>query len=67
MENEMNVAEPRHMKHLDLRFFWLRDEVEKKTISISYCPTDRMPADIMTKSLGRIKVKECAAMLGLTW
>src|SRR6201999_4175469 len=29
------------MKHLDLKFFWLRDEVtEKKSISTVHCPTN---------------------------
>jgi hypothetical protein len=54
------------MKHLDVRYYWLRDEVEKKTISVSYCPTDQMPADILTKALTRDKVENCCKMLGLT-
>jgi hypothetical protein len=52
------------MKHLDLRYFWLHDEVEK-TISVDYCPTERMQADLFTKSLPLLKVKECCRMLGL--
>ena len=31
-----------HMKHLDLRFYWLRDVVEDKTITVKYCPTKEM-------------------------
>ena len=53
------------MKHLDLRFFWLRDQVEKKVISVAYIPTDTMPADILTKPLGRVKVDACRQLLGL--
>ena len=53
------------MKHLDVRYFWLRDEVEKKTISIHYCPTSKMPADILTKALPREKVQACCKMLGV--
>lgn len=32
------------MKHLDLRFYWLRDEVEKGTIQMEYIGTDEMRA-----------------------
>jgi transposase InsO family protein len=53
------------MKHLDLRFYWLRDEVDKGRISISHLRTDAMPADILTKALGRVKVGEMVEMLGL--
>ena len=53
------------MKHLDLRFFWLRDQVEAKAIAVAYIPTDAMPADILTKPLGRLKVNACRQLLGL--
>ena len=53
------------MKHLDLRFYWLRDEVDKGTISVSYCPTADMPADMLTKSLSRDKVQLGRKLLGL--
>jgi hypothetical protein len=53
------------MKHLDLRFYWLRDAVEEGVISMIYCPTEKMPADILTKALPLGKVKECCRMLGL--
>lgn len=65
----LSVAKnPEHhgrMKHLDLRFYWLRDEVEKGTISLKWIPTDEMPADILTKALGRVKVLTMVKLLGL--
>jgi hypothetical protein len=66
----LSVAKnPEHhgrMKHLDLRFYWLRNEVEKETIVMKYLPTEEMPADILTKALGRVKVEEMVKMIGLT-
>jgi hypothetical protein len=53
------------MKHLDLRYYWLRDEVEKREIELEHLGTDQMPADIMTKALGRIKVGEMVRLIGL--
>ena len=55
------------MKHLDLKYFWLRDEVAvKKSLATVYCPTNFMPADILTKSLPLVKVKYALGLLGLT-
>ena len=62
------IKNPEHhgrMKHLDLRFYWLRDEVEKGIISVAYCPTEAMPADLLTKALPLVKVQACCKMLGL--
>ena len=53
------------MKHLDLRFYWLRDEVAKGGMRVVYCPTDRMPADLLTKPLSAVKVDVCCKLLGL--
>ena len=53
------------MKHLDLRFYWLRDEVEKGTFSVKYIPTDHMVADLLTKPLTKPKVVDSCIMLGL--
>ncbi|KAL5520686.1 hypothetical protein ACEPAF_2688 [Sanghuangporus sanghuang] len=60
-----NPEHHRHMKHLDLHFYWLRDIVEAGHIKVHYLPTQTMPADIMTKALSRVKVQEMCKMLGL--
>ena len=68
-QSALSVARnPEHhgrMKHLDLRYFWLRDEVQKKHISVDHQRTDEMPADLLTKSLARDKVEKFRAMMGL--
>ena len=53
------------MKHLDLRFYWLRDIVEAGQIQVKHLRTDQMPADLLTKPLGRLKVQGMCEMLGL--
>lgn len=71
MDNQSAVQvakNPEHhgrMKHLDLRFYWLRNEVEKGRMRFVHIGTDKMPADIMTKALGRLKVEGMRHMLGL--
>ena len=68
-QSALSVAKnPEHhgrMKHLDLRYYWLRDVVEAGQIDVCYLPTKSMPADIMTKALGRIKVQEMCELLGI--
>ena len=71
MDNQSAISvakNPEHhgrMKHLDLRFYWLRDEVAKGCIEVVHLRTSHMPADILTKSLPKPKVLEMVKMLGL--
>ena len=53
------------MKHLDLRFYWLRDAVNDKMISPSFIPTAEQVADILTKPLPVAKVDYCTKMMGI--
>ena len=68
-QSALSVAKnPEHhgrMKHLDLRFYWLRGTVHSGLITLRYVPTAEMPADVMTKPLARIKVAEMRGLLGL--
>jgi hypothetical protein len=38
-------------KHISVKYFWLKDRIENGEITIEYCPTENMIADIMTKPL----------------
>ena len=52
---------------LNVRYFFLTDQVEKKNLSIEYCPTDEMWADFMTKPLqGEKFIKFRNDILGCT-
>ena len=68
-QSAISVANnPEHhgrMKHLDLRFYWLRDMVELGSIRVKHLRTEDMPADLLTKPLGRLKVNNLRHMLGL--
>jgi hypothetical protein len=71
MDNQLAIQVARnpkhhgHMKHLDLRYFWLRNEVVKGHLAPRYIPTAEMAADILTKVLARVKVKTAREQLGL--
>ena len=38
-------------RHIDIRYFFSKDRVDKKEISIKCCPTTKMLADFFTKAL----------------
>ncbi len=71
MDNQSAISvskNPEHhgrMKHLDLRFYWLRDAVNDKMITPSFVPTTEQVADILTKPLPAAKVEYCRRMMGI--
>ena len=54
-----------HMKHIDLRYHFIREAVEDNIIRMEYIPTQENIADIFTKVLARPKFKEFVEGLGL--
>lgn len=54
------------MKHLDLRYYWLRDAVADGIISPEYVPTDQQLADILTKAVYPKTINYAVPLLGLT-
>jgi len=53
------------MKHLDLRFYWLRDAVDDGHIVPVFVPTAQQVADIFTKSLACADMQCCRKSLGI--
>ena len=53
------------MRHLDVRYFWLRDMVEKKKLDVSYIPTAQQTADLLTKPLSVDFVETHRRSMGL--
>ena len=40
-------------KHIDIKYHYVREQVDKGTIQLQYCSTEEMLADILTKGLNR--------------
>ncbi|CAI7803621.1 unnamed protein product [Closterium sp. NIES-53] len=51
-------------KHIALRYFFVKDEIEKGRLELSYCPTSEMAADYLTKKLGKHKFEYCMLLTG---
>ena len=52
-------------KHIDIRYHFIKFHVQEGSIILSYCPTEDMIADILTKSVPLIKHKYFTHDLGL--
>lgn len=44
-------------KHIDTKYHFVTDLVKKNVISLKYCPTEEMIADMLTKLLGAVKLR----------
>ena len=53
------------LKYVNIHNHWLRQEVERGTIEVSYEPTDRMLADGLTKALTGAKFEAFRAAVGV--
>ena len=51
---------------LNIRYFFLTDQIEKKNVEVQYCPTSEMTADFMTKPLqGKLFQKFRRQIMGM--
>jgi hypothetical protein len=53
------------MKHYNIKLAHLRDTITQGHLVLHYCPTEIMPADILTKALPITCYKELKVLLGL--
>ena len=65
IELAKNPSHHSRTKHIDIKYHHVRDTVARKVISLSYCPTDEMDADLLTKGLPRPKFEIFRERLGV--
>lgn len=53
-----NKRHSNRTKHIDTKYHFVRDLVEKGIINPQYCPTEDMIADLLTKPLGPKKMRD---------
>lgn len=52
-------------RHIDKRYHFIREVAQNGTLQLTYCPTDDMVADILTKALPQWKTTFHTSTLGL--
>jgi hypothetical protein len=52
-------------KHIDIRYHFIREKIEDRSLEVVYCPTTEMTADVLTKALAAFKFKPLVHALGL--
>ena len=53
------------MKHIDIRYHYIRELVEEKEVELYFIDGNNNPADMFTKNLGRVKFEKFRSQLGL--
>lgn len=52
-------------KHIDTRYHYIRDCIEKNVVDVDHVSTNNQLADILTKPLSRVKFVELRSRLGV--
>jgi hypothetical protein len=55
----------RRAKHIDIRYHFIRDHLHRGTVEINYIPSEKQPADFLTKALPIAKHNACITTLHL--
>jgi hypothetical protein len=62
------LKNPEHhgrMKHIDVKYHWIRETIKRGNITVHFLPTNDMIADIFTKPLPRPAIEQHRLALGL--
>jgi hypothetical protein len=51
LEKNGRQSSTKRTRHIEIRFFFITDNVKRKKITITHCPTDEMTSDYFTKPL----------------
>lgn len=57
--------ECKRVKHIDVKFHFIREKIQAKVINIQHISTQLQQADMMTKSLPRMRFEELKKLIGL--
>ena len=60
-----NVAFHTRSKHIDVRYHWIRDALNSKSLELEKIHTDHNASDMMTKALPIEKLDVCRSIAGM--
>ncbi len=52
-------------KHIDIKYHYVREAIQEKAIQVTYCPTENMLADLLTKPLPRVRHQSLRKLIGI--
>ncbi len=58
-----NLVSRQRRKHVDIKYHFIRSAVNDGKITLDYCPTDQMVADVMTKPATKFKMMKSAKFM----
>ena len=58
LEKNGQMSSSKRTKHINVRYFFIADRIQKGELTIEYCPTEDMVEDYMTKTLQGDKFKK---------
>lgn len=61
-----NPIHHQRIKHIDIRAHFLRQHLSDKKIELTYCPTEDMIADVLTKPLPQAQHHRLSRLMGMT-
>ena len=61
----INPAVERRTKHVDIRYHYIREQVEEEKVDLYHIPGEDNPADLFTKPLPAIKILKFRKAIGL--
>jgi len=62
------AKDPKHQsrtKHIDVQHHFIRKKLDDGEVSLSYCPTEDMVADVLTKALAKVRHEKLIKAMGL--
>ena len=63
LETNEKISISKSTKHIKVRFFFIKYAIAHGDLSMYYCPTKKIRADILTKPLQGTEFKEMRAMI----
>ena len=63
LEKNGKTSSSKRTKHIQIRYFFIKDKIDNKEVSVKYCPTEDMWADVLTKPLQGKKFRTMRATL----
>ena len=67
LENNGILSSSKRTKHINVRYYFIKDNIEREEINVIYCPTSEMVGDFFTKPLqGSQFIKFRNAIMGVS-